>query len=74
MYENIIQKIEKIEQILLNKQENKWHNIKQVCHYTSLSESTLRRAITKGQLRCSNQTGKLLFRLSWVDTYLGGIS
>ncbi len=53
---------------------DKWYNIKQICDYTNLSESTLRRLIDKGRLRCSSATGKLLFKLEWVDKCLGGIA
>lgn len=53
---------------------NIWYSLNQVCEYTSLSKATIRRLIDKGQLRCSSKTGKLLFKLEWVDKCLGGIA
>ena len=47
-----------------------WLTLKEITLYTSLSESTIRRAIQKGELKVSKATGKLLFRRSWVDNFL----
>ena len=41
---------------------DKWLNINAVCNYTSLSASTVRRAVYKGALKASRITGKMLFR------------
>ena len=38
--------------------------------YTSVSNSTIRRAVKKGKLKASQSTGKLLFKLSNVDRWL----
>jgi hypothetical protein len=40
--------------------------------YTSLSHSILRRAISKGTLKASRQTGKILFKKKDLDKYLTG--
>lgn len=51
---------------------SKWIQIEEVSKYTSLSVSTIRRAVQSGKLKCSKITGKLLFKMNWVDKFLGG--
>ena len=51
---------------------DKWLNINAVCKYTSLSASTVRRAVYKGALKASRITGKMLFKTSEVDRWLNG--
>ena len=51
---------------------DKWLNIDAVCDYTSLSPSTIRRAVYKGALKASRITGKMLFKTSEVDRWLNG--
>ena len=50
----------------------KWYNIKDVSKITNLSQSTIRRAISKGELKASKKTGKLLFKLDWIERFLNG--
>jgi excisionase family DNA binding protein len=47
-------------------------NINQVTEFTSLSISTIRRAIQKGELKCIKRTGKLLFKESAIKRWLNG--
>ena len=54
------------------KTKDQWLDKRGVCKYTSLSESTIRRAITKGTLKHSKATGKLMFKVSWVDRFMEG--
>jgi excisionase family DNA binding protein len=54
-----------------NKYE-KWMTLNDVIQYSNLSASTLRRAIKRGQLKCSKATGKYLFKLKQVDKFLEG--
>ena len=68
----IIEILSEIKDKLNNKLTHSWVNIKQVCNYTGLSESTIRRAIRKGVLKVSTSTGKLLFKVSDVDRWLNG--
>ena len=68
----IIEILSKIKDKLNNRLTHSWVNIKQVCNYTSLSESTIRRAIQKGALKVSTTTGKLLFKTSDIDRWLNG--
>jgi excisionase family DNA binding protein len=50
----------------------KWLNINAVCNYSSLSASTIRRAVYVGSLKASRITGKMLFKVSEVDRWLNG--
>ena len=56
-----------VEQIVIH---DKWITIKDAVDYSSTSESTLRREINKGTLKCSRRTGKILFRRSAIDEWL----
>ena len=67
-----IEILSEIKEKLNDKLTHSWVNIKQVCNYTGLSESTIRRAIRKGVLKVSTSTGKLLFKVSDVDRWLNG--
>jgi excisionase family DNA binding protein len=52
--------------------EKSWMDIKKVARYTSLSISTINRAVASGRLKTSKVTGKLLFKKEWVDGWLNG--
>ena len=47
-------------------------DMKQVIKYTSLSGSTVRRAINKGELKPCKRIGKLLFQVNEIDRWLNG--
>ena len=51
---------------------NPWLDISKAESYTSLSESTIRRAVKRGTLKVSKVTGKLLFKSEWLDRWLCG--
>ena len=51
--------------------ENRWITLKEAIEYSSLSDSTLRRLVKKGQIKSSKVTGKYLFKISWIDNFLG---
>ena len=68
----IIERLDNIQKILDSKQTNKYLSIIQVADLTSLSTSTIRRAVVKGQLKCSKRLGKLLFQESDVRNWLDG--
>ena len=55
-----------------NPVKDNWLNINAVCNYSSLSPSTIRRAVYKGALKASRITGKMLFKTSEVDRWLNG--
>ena len=65
-------KLERIEDSLNRKETEKYLTIKDVAHFTSLSVSTIRRAVAKGELKVSKAAGKLLFQTKWIDKWLVG--
>ena len=68
----VIELLNDIKSLILGKEAKKWMNISEVSNYTSMSSSTIRRAIKKGVLKVSRSTGKLLFKTEWVDKWLNG--
>ena len=68
----IIEKLDRIEKKLDGKFSNKYLSINQVAKLTSLSTSTIRRAIQKGTLKCSRRLGKLLFLESDIRKWING--
>ena len=49
---------------------DEWMTIREIKLYTKLSESTIRRYIQRGNLKVSNQTGRILVKRSKVDEWL----
>jgi len=47
-----------------------WMDMKDAIKYTTLSESTLKRAIRNGELQASRVTGKILFKIDMLDRWL----
>ena len=68
----IREQLERIEKKLDGNFKNQFLSINEVSKLTSLSPSTIRRAITKGQLKCSKRLGKLLFLESDVRKWIDG--
>ena len=68
----IIEKLDRIEKKLDNKFSNKFLDINQVVKLSSLSPSTIRRAVNKGHVKCSRKLGKLLFLESDIRKWLNG--
>ena len=68
----ILELLNEIKSLIIGKVNERWLTLKEVSEYTSLSESTIRRAIQKGVLKSSNKTGRLLFKVSSVDRWLNG--
>ena len=68
----IMEMLTEMKEIIKGNISDKWMNMKDVCNYVNLSESTVRRAIRKGSLKASHSTGKLLFKVSSVDRWLKG--
>ena len=62
--------LERIEKKIDGNFENKFLSINEVSNLTSLSASTIRRAIVRGELKCSKKLGKLLFQESDVRKWL----
>ena len=68
----IREQLERIEKKLDGNFKSQFLSINEVSKLTSLSPSTIRRAITKGQLKCSKRLGKLLFLESDVRKWING--
>ena len=66
----IIELLKEIKGLIQDKVSDRWLSIRDVCKYTSVSESTVRRAVKRGTLKASHSTGKLLFKVSSVDRWL----
>jgi len=67
---NLLDEVRRLRCTILDRDEDKWLGIKEACEYTSLSESTIRRNVDKGDLRVSRRTGRLLFKISWLEKFL----
>ena len=68
----INESLKEIKSLIQDKIANRWMDIKEVSALTSVSTSTIRRAVRKGVLKASTSTGKLLFKVSDVDKWLNG--
>ena len=68
----IREQLERIEKKLDGSFSNKFLSINQVSTLVSLSPSTIRRAVEKGELKCSRRLGKLLFQESDVRRWING--
>tara|TARA_B100002051_G_C16324232_1_gene433681 strand:+ start:170 stop:400 length:231 start_codon:yes stop_codon:yes gene_type:complete len=68
----IREQLDRIEKKLDGSFKNQFLSINEVSKLTSLSTSTIRRAIDRGELKCSKKLGKLLFQESDVRRWLNG--
>ena len=68
----IIELLGEILSLLKGKKRQGWLDMNEICEYSCLSSSTIRRSIKKGVLKVSTSTGKLLFKISDVDRWLNG--
>ena len=67
----IMEKLDEALKILKGKQpSDKWMDINDVCEYTSMSKSSIRRACADGRLKYSNTQGKFLFKKSDVERFI----
>ena len=69
---SIAEQLDRIEKKIDGKYSNKFLDMKQVVQYSSTSASSIRRALVRGELKCSKKLGKLLFKVESVDNWLGG--
>ena len=69
---SIREQLDRIEKKLDGNFKNQFLSINEVSNLTSLSASTIRRAINRGELKCSKKLGKLLFQESDVRRWLNG--
>ncbi len=70
MINTLIERLDRIEKKIDGKISNRYLDITQVADLTSLSVSTIRRAVRKGELKCSRKLGKLLFQETDVRRWL----
>ena len=66
-------RLSNLEQLVRNIVEpNQWMDIRKAAKYSGVSETTLRRSVNRGTLKCSHRTGKLLFQRHVIDRWLNG--
>ena len=68
----IIERLDSIQKKLDGRYSNKYLSINEVSELTTLSQSTIRRAIKRGELKCSKKLGKILFQESDIRRWLNG--
>ena len=64
--------LERIDKKLDGKFSHKYLNINEVARISSLSPSTIRRAVVRGELKCIKKRGKLIFKESDVHKWING--
>ena len=64
--------LERIDKKLDGKFSHKYLNINEVARISSLSPSTIRRAVVRGELKCVRRKGKLIFKDSEVHQWING--
>ena len=64
--------LERIDKKLDGKFSHKYLNINEVARISSLSPSTIRRAVARGELKCVRRKGKLIFKDSEVHKWISG--
>ena len=72
MYYKILEEIRDLKSLVNGKLAERWLSITDVTQYTALSDSTIRRAVKRGELKCSRRTGKLMFKKIDVERWLNG--
>lgn len=72
MYYKILEEIRELKTLFNQRVSERWLSITEVTQYTSLSDSTIRRAVRKGHLKCSRRTGKLMFKTIEVERWING--
>ena len=68
----IREQLDRIEKKLNGFFSNQFLKINEVSKLTSLSYSTIRRAIKRGELKCCKKPGKLLFQETEIRRWLNG--
>jgi excisionase family DNA binding protein len=68
----IREQLARIEKKLDGSFKNQFLSINEVSKLVSLSASTIRRAVARGELKCSRRLGKLLFQESNVRQWING--
>ena len=62
----LIELLNEIKTLILGKVNERWLTLKEVSDYASISESTIRRAIVKGDLKSSKVAGRPLQKCIFI--------
>ena len=68
----IKEQLERIEKKIDGNFNDQFLSINEVSKLASLSPSTIRRAVARGELKCSKRLGKLLFQESDIRRWING--
>ena len=68
----ILEILNEIKSLIKTSGTTKWLDIREVSNQTSISKSTIRRAVQTGELKCSKSIGKLLFKVEDIERWLNG--
>ena len=68
----ILARLDSIGDKLDGKVAKGWLDLKAASKYCDLSPQTLMRYNRSGQLKSSKSTGKLMFKVEWLDKWLNG--
>jgi|TARA_B100000315_G_scaffold241489_1_gene262414 excisionase family DNA binding protein len=66
----ILNKLNEILQYVKSTDPSRYMTIKEVSDFCGISDSTIRRNISKGVLKCSKRTGKVLLKVVDVERWL----
>ena len=66
----VLQKLDEILKYVRTTDVERYMDISELTEICSVSKSTIRREVKKGSLRCSKTLGKMLFKVSEVDSWL----
>ena len=67
----IMEKLDELKHEIIKKGD-RWYNTKSAITYTDVSAKTLERAVAKGLLKVSKQSGRNLYKQSELDRWLEG--
>jgi len=68
----ILNKLNEILSHIKNNDKSRYIDINEVSELCSISKSTIRRNVKSNQLKASDKTGKLLFKVADVEDWLNG--
>ncbi len=68
----IMAQLNRIERKVSRENSIQYLNINEVSNLTSLSKSTIRRAVKRGKLKPNKRQGKLLFKTTAIERWMNG--
>jgi excisionase family DNA binding protein len=68
----ILNKLNEILSHIKDNDKSRYIDINEVSELCSISKSTIRRNVKSNQLKASDKTGKLLFKVTDVENWLNG--